>query len=382
MTPNPESPVPTPPEQGATSPPAPAPRPPRRRFGGAFLIVLLLILLIAGGVGAYAYFGIYKSVSPVTFHRGLVGVLNPDKLDDQFTDKDGDLIADPPTNKKKLLNPDTLLFSTLDTDHEKAQKKWKEFIAHLAKVTRKKVELIEPLGGGLGLVKEMKEGKVHIAMLSTGTVPLAVNSAGFVPCVVPANDKGKFEYQMEILVPADSPIKGLKDLKGRTLTLASMSSLSSFKAPLMVLYEEAGLLPGRDYEISISTGQFASIVGVAKRKDGSKKKDPPTTFEAVAIANDLVPQAVADEELDKSSFRSIYKSKSYPPFCIGYMHNLDPALAKQIKDALASFKFEGTALGKALKGSNQTQFVPIKYKQDWESVRAVERALKKLVDDN
>src|SRR5262245_5181352 len=247
MNPDPQPTAGTPPEPAGTA----LPRPPRAGLNLPVLVTLGLVL-VAAGVGAYAYFGIYKAVQPVNFPAKLAANLNPDHLDERFTDKNGDLVADAPAEKKKWvkLKEDTLLFGTLDTDQAKAGRKWKEFIAHLEKATGKKVELIEPISGGLALVRAMNKGEVHVAMLSTGTVSLAVNTAGFVPCVVPADDTGKFAYQMEILVPADSQIRDLADLKGRTITLASMSSLSAFKAPLVVLYEEAGLLPDRDYQIS------------------------------------------------------------------------------------------------------------------------------------
>src|SRR5262249_28771386 len=136
-----------------------------------------------------------------------------------------------------------------------------------------------------------------------------------------------------------------------------------------------------DYQITISEGQFASIVGVARRKQGSRKAQPRTTFEAVAVANDLIPQAVATEELDKDSFRSIYKSESYPPFCIGYAHNLAPDLQKKIRKTLIGYQLKGKLrdeLGKA----DQTQFVEINYMKDWDTVRAVERALTALVKEH
>ena len=61
-------------------------------------------------------------------------------LDKAYCDRDGDLVADAPTDPKQLVNPSTLIFAyTPVEDPAVYTKVWDGFIKHLEKVTGKKV---------------------------------------------------------------------------------------------------------------------------------------------------------------------------------------------------------------------------------------------------
>jgi phosphonate transport system substrate-binding protein len=334
------------------------------------LLVGLPLALLLGGVGVWAYAFVWAPAKRFDFLKSIrAALVSPDKLDEAFTDADGDLVADPPTDPAKWVDPPTLRFATLGPDFEREKKAWKDFLPHLAKVTGKKVELVPPPLGGQGAIERMKEGTLHVLALSTGAVPRAVNTAGFVPVCVMADEKGNYAYQMEILVPSDSPIQSTKDLRGTTLAFTSMSSLSSFKAPLVLLWKEHGMLPRRDYEFLIVSSQEQAIRGVVEKE-----------YQAVAVANDLLQRVVASRGLDARRYRSIYKSDSYPPACFGHVHDLAPATAKKVREAFLTFPWPGTSLAEAYKAANQTRFVAISYKKDWESVRAVDQAIRAMVE--
>ena len=61
-------------------------------------------------------------------------------LDKAYCDTNGDLVADMPKDKGKVVDPDTIIFSyTPVEDPAVYQKVWDGFIKHMAKVTGKKV---------------------------------------------------------------------------------------------------------------------------------------------------------------------------------------------------------------------------------------------------
>src|ERR1700704_5441492 len=61
-------------------------------------------------------------------------------LDKAYCDRDGDLVADTPSDPKQLVNPSTLIFAyTPVEDPAVYTKVWDGFIKHMEKVTGKKV---------------------------------------------------------------------------------------------------------------------------------------------------------------------------------------------------------------------------------------------------
>src|SRR5581483_74832 len=61
-------------------------------------------------------------------------------LDKAYCDRDGDLVADAPTDPKQLVNPSTLIFAyTPVEDPALYTKVWDGFIKHMEKLTGKKV---------------------------------------------------------------------------------------------------------------------------------------------------------------------------------------------------------------------------------------------------
>ena len=63
---------------------------------------------------------------------------------------------------------------------------------------------------------------------------------------------GSFGYEMEIIVPADSPIKTPADLKGKKVAFTSPTSNSGFKAPSAILKADFDLEAKKDFEPAFS----------------------------------------------------------------------------------------------------------------------------------
>src|SRR5256885_4915636 len=100
----------TTPDTPSTSPQI-NPRPPRSRVP---LLLAIVLILIAAGIGAgISYFVlVHRPVeeSKQQTNQNLMrmtGLANPvkNKLDDRFTDADGDGVADPPTDPKQYIDP-------------------------------------------------------------------------------------------------------------------------------------------------------------------------------------------------------------------------------------------------------------------------------------
>ena len=307
-------------------------------------------------------FSLIAALSFVGFSSGAIAEECPrGTLDKQYCDRNNDLVADLPLDESKWSNPDTIIFSyTPVEDPAVYAKVWDGFINHMAETTGKKVVFF-PVQSYAAQYEAMRSGRLHIAGVNTGGNPVAVSCAGMVPFAMMAASDGSFGYEMEIIVPADSPLQAPGDLKGKTLAFTSPTSNSGFKAPSAILKSTFGLVADQDFKTSFSGKHDNSILGVANKD-----------YEAAAVANSVLKRMVARDAVDPATIRSIYKSQTFPTTGYGHAHNLHPALTAKIKQAFFTFDWEGSELQKEFK--KEGRFVSIHHKSDWAVIRQIDTA--------
>ncbi|MFD2181603.1 phosphate/phosphite/phosphonate ABC transporter substrate-binding protein [Rhodoplanes azumiensis] len=287
-------------------------------------------------------------------------------LDARYTDADGDLVADAPTDPKQWVDPATLIFAyTPVEDPAVYAKVWDGFLRHMEKVTGKKVQFF-PVQSNAAQLEAMRAGRLHVAGFNTGSNPIAVNCAGFVPFAMMASLKGEYGYEMEIITYPGSGVTKPEDIRGKKMAFTSQTSNSGYKAPSALLREKFGLEPGKDYEPVFSGKHDNSVIGVAN-------KDYPVA----AIANSVMLRMLARNVVKKDQLVSIYKSQTFPTTGYGMVYNLKPELAAKVKEAFFSFDWTGSDLLKEFQSTEppQEKFIPITYKQHWEVVRDIDKAM-------
>jgi phosphonate transport system substrate-binding protein len=287
-------------------------------------------------------------------------------MDPRYKDTNGDMVADTPTLASELRDPATLVFAyTPVEDPAVYAKVWDSFIAHLSKVTGKKVQFF-PVQSNAAQIEAMRAGRLHVAGFNTGSNPLAVSCAGFVPFAMMASKDNRFGYEMEIITHPGSGVSKVADIKGKRMAFTSETSNSGYKAPSALLRDEFKLEAGKDFTAVFSGKHDNSILGVAN-------KDYPVA----AIANSVKIRMEARGMVKPDQTTVIYKSQTFPTTGYGHAHNLKPELAAKIKEAFFSFNWEGTELAKEFnKGEPpQEKFMPITFKQHWQVVRDIDRAM-------
>jgi phosphonate transport system substrate-binding protein len=352
---------------------APQSNPPQHSFSILRVLVLAVPLGILCGWLMRTY---WQSIEAQTRNESesvvLKQILNTDntpksKLDSKFSDADGDLVADTPKDPAQQISPDVLVFSYIaNPNAENERDRWKGFADFLAKKTGKRVEVVsfktipEQLAA-------LKDGKLHVTGINTGAVETAVNNCGFVPVCVPGRSDGTFGYQMKMIVPAKSDIKTLEDLRNRTVAFTDRSSNSGYKAAIFILKEQ-GLLPERDYSWRFTTDHQESIKGIARGE-----------LEAAPVAGDLLQGAVSrGEDIKETDFRVIKESEWFPPAALGYVYNLSPALAAEVRSAFLNFTISDSDLTKQFNDS--TRFVPVSFKIDFDLIRRIDDQVKSAPD--
>jgi phosphonate transport system substrate-binding protein len=272
-------------------------------------------------------------------------------------------VADSPADPAKCIAPEVLVFSFVAGEAESVpQEAWQQLLAQLADKTGKEVKYVHYDTADEQLAA-LAKGDLHIAGLNTGIVPAAVRRSGFVPLCTFGHDDGSYGYTMQLLVPAGSPIKDITDIKGHKVTFTRPDSNSGCKALLVLLKDEHGLQPDRDYAWGFSMGHEESIQGVAAKE-----------FEAAPVASDILARMVEKNEVDANAFRSIHESERFPPATIGIVHNLAPELRTAIGETLLAFDLRGTGLEGEF-GADVTRFVPVNYKNDWANARRIDQLI-------
>lgn len=284
-------------------------------------------------------------------------------LDTRFCDADGDLVADAPKDPSKLVDPPVLIFAyTPVEDPAVYAKVWDGFLAHMQKLTGKRVQFF-PVQSNAAQIEAMRAGRLHIAGFNTGSNPLAVNCAGLVPFAMMAHADDSFGYEMEIITFPGSGVNKVEDIKGKTLAFTSQTSNSGFKAPSALLKAEFKMIADKDFKPAFSGKHDNSILGVAN-------KDYP----AASIANSVLKRMISRGVVKAEQVKTIYKSQTFPTTGYGHVYNLKPELAAKVKEAFFSFPWEGSALKAEFEKSGEAKFIPITYKQHWDVIRKIDAA--------
>ncbi|AXQ95294.1 phosphate/phosphite/phosphonate ABC transporter substrate-binding protein [Cereibacter azotoformans] len=286
------------------------------------------------------------------------------RLDARYTDADGDMVADIPTDPAQLVDPATLVFAyTPVEDPAVYAEAWKDFIAHLESATGKKVQFF-PVDSNAAQIEAMRAGRLHVAGFNTGSNPLAIACAGFRPFAMMAAADGSYGYEMEIITHPEAGIAKIEDLKGRTLAFSSETSNSGYKAPSALLRAKYGMEAGKDYTAAFSGKHDNSVLGVANKD-----------YDAAAVANSVMIRMIDRGAVKADQIVSIYKSETFPTTGYGLAHNLTPELQEKIRDAFFSFPWEGSSLAEEFSKSGESQFIPITFKEHWTVVREIDEAM-------
>lgn len=281
---------------------------------------------------------------------------NRGDLDTQYCDANNDLVADTPTDPKRLKVPSTLVFTyTPVEDPAVYEKAFAPFTEHLAQCTGKRVVFFQ-VQSNAAEIEAMRSGRLHVGGFSTGPTAFAVNIAGAVPFAVKGDAKAYQGYHLYVIVKKDSPIQTMADLKGKKMAHTSPSSNSGHMAPL-ALFPKLGVVPDKDYKIIFSGKHDQSVMGV---NSGD--------YDAAAVASDVFERMAHRGQVKLEDFRVIYRSEKFPTSSFAYAHDLEPVFRDRMLKCFYDYRFTDE-MKKTFDGADR--FFPITFKKDFDIVRNV-----------
>ncbi|AFZ23012.1 phosphate/phosphite/phosphonate ABC transporters, periplasmic binding protein [Cylindrospermum stagnale PCC 7417] len=166
--------------------------------------------------------------------------------------------------------------------------------------------------------------KVDIGYLGPSTYLRALDRGAKVEPLVAPIDRhtGQPWYRACIIVRVDSPIKTLKDLKGKRVAFVDKSSTSGYLMPLASLKKQ-GIEPGRDFARVLFAGNHSK--SMAALEDG--------TVDAAAANISSYLKRQQSGKLTAKNSRIIWESAPIPQAPIVVSKKLPIELIKQLKQA-------------------------------------------------
>jgi len=177
-----------------------------------------------------------------------------------------------------------------------------------------------------GVIEALRGNKLDIAFLTPASYVLAKNEAN-VRVVLKSERKGSPYYYAAIITRADSGIKTLEDLRGKTFAFGDPVSTSANVFPRK-MFHERGIDPVRDFkQILYSGGHDATVLAVL-----NGKVDAGATYANSPDNNDTAWMRYLKNPEDVKKIRAIAFSEPIPADNLVINGNLDERTAKKIED--------------------------------------------------
>ncbi|AVX21227.1 phosphonate transport system substrate-binding protein [Carboxydocella sporoproducens DSM 16521] len=210
---------------------------------------------------------------------------------------------------------------------EKIKAKYEPFRKYLEEKLGMPVELFVATNYA-GVVEAMAADKLDMAYFGGLTYVQAKQKAKIHPIVTEIDSETKTtKYYSLIITPANSPIKTLQDLKGKTFAFGDINSTSGSLYPRIML-DRAWLKVPDDFANIIYTGKHdATALAVQNGK-----------VDAGGLEGRILNKLIEDGKIDKNKIRILAKSDPIEgyPWCV--QDSMDPQLEAKIVDAFLSIK--------------------------------------------
>lgn len=238
---------------------------------------------------------------------------------------------------------------------EKQKAKYEPFRAYLEKKLGMPVELFVATNYA-GVVQAMVAGKLDLAYFGGLTYAQALEQVPIEPIVTEVDrETGTTKYWSSIITRADSDIKSLADLKGKTFAFGDPSSTSGSLYPRLMLVE-AGYDWRSDFkpikQVIYTGGHDATAEAVISGK-----------VDAGGIEQRILNKLIKEGKVDGSKLRIVERRlvQGYP-WCVP--SNLDPAFKKKL---IAAFEdISDPALLDLMRAKRYVEVGP----KDYEEIRA------------
>ncbi|MBL8067393.1 MAG: phosphonate ABC transporter substrate-binding protein [Armatimonadetes bacterium] len=184
------------------------------------------------------------------------------------------------------------------------------------------------------VIEAQRAGKVDVAWYGPLSMILANQEAGAEPILIGQEEGKSTTYFSMIIVPANSPAKELKDLKGKKIALVDPGSTSGNLVPRMAVLKAT----------NATAEEFFGNVAYAGSHDAALLSLVNGNVDACAIQDITFNAKCASKEIDESKFRVLWKSDPIPQSPIAVRKDLDPQLKEKIVQSFLAMDSKGVKM--------------------------------------
>ncbi|MDR0998905.1 MAG: phosphate/phosphite/phosphonate ABC transporter substrate-binding protein, partial [Treponema sp.] len=148
-------------------------------------------------------------------------------------------------------------------------------------------------------------------------------------------DKSRSGYTSKVIVKAGSPVKTLRDLRGKTFAFVDPASTSGNYVPTLELMNS---FPGTTNEDFHTNGTFFSSVSFSGRHQNGLQAVINGDIDAAPIASDILDAEIAAGRARESDFTVIHESPRIPSAPMGIRGDLPAEFKEQVKQFFLAYK--------------------------------------------
>ena len=212
--------------------------------------------------------------------------------------------------------------------------------AYLERRLGLKVELV--VGANYAATGEaLRFGRLDIAYLGPVTYILRSRDAKLEPFARPSHPGVGPTFRAVIIVPADSSVRSLTDLRGQEIAFGDPASTSGTWVPRYELLK-AGLAPDRDYVARVLGAHDAVALAVASHK-----------VAAGGLSEPIYRRLIEEGKIPATGVRVLAESEDIPEYMWTFRTGLDPSFKDEVRKAF--LELEDVA---ALKVFRADAFIP------------------------
>jgi len=228
------------------------------------------------------------------------------------------------------------------TDPGKATREMQPLIDHLARSTGDEVQMTIPTNYA-AVVEALVNDQVDIAHLGGFTYVQASKRAGVKPLVQRERDR---EFHSLFVTQADSPIKSLADLKGRSFAFGDVNSTSGHLMPEYFMRRNS--VDPEVIKNGIYTGGHdATLLAVANGK-----------VDAGALDEAVFQRMTSQGKIDPAKVRVFWTTPPFFDYVWVARKGLDPRKADAVRDAFLALDRADPQHSAILEALSASKYVP------------------------